>query len=272
MRERLARLVVAFCLVVLLGLSTLFARAQNPPSAPGPAPADRAAGAEADSLRGLAVYEARGCARCHSVAGLGNERNPLDGVAARRTRDELEAWTVGADALEDSLPPSAFRAKRAYQSLPTDSLGWLLDYLSQLGPGPGAQVGAVLDDFHRAASEADFVGYFGHFARGGVFLGTDPAERWTVAEFQAYARPYFDAGRGWTYRPTVRNIVVGPGEQVAWFDELLHNATYGTTRGSGVLVREDGRWRIALYDLSIPVPNALARSVVELIAGGDQER
>jgi hypothetical protein len=128
------------------------------------------------------------------------------------------------------------------------------------------EVASVLDDFHQAASAADFDRYFGHFAADGVFLGTDPGERWTVAEFQDYARPYFEAGRGWTYRPTERHIVVGPEGRMAWFDELLHNDSYGTTRGSGVLIREGGHWRIALYDLSIPIPNALAREVVDLIA------
>lgn len=128
------------------------------------------------------------------------------------------------------------------------------------------EVASVLDDFHRAAAAADFDRYFGHFATDGVFLGTDPGERWTVTEFQDYARPYFDAGRGWTYRPTVRHIVLGPEGRIAWFDELLHNDSYGTTRGSGVVIHEGGRWRIALYDLSIPIPNPLAREVVDLIA------
>ncbi len=59
-------------------------------------------------------------------------------------------------------------------------------------------VEVVLDDFHRAASEADGEAYFGLFAAEGVFLGTDATERWTVDEFRAYAKPHFDRGRGWT--------------------------------------------------------------------------
>ena len=129
-----------------------------------------------------------------------------------------------------------------------------------------AAIARVLDDFHDAASVADGARYFGHFAEGGVFLGTDATERWTVEEFQAYARPYFSAGRGWTYVPTVRRVVVGPDGRAAWFDELLENASYGTTRGSGMLRKEDGRWKIALYDLSIPMPNALAGHLTGIIA------
>ncbi len=132
-------------------------------------------------------------------------------------------------------------------------------------PPDTAAVSAVLNDFHDAASKADFQRYFGHFAPGGVFLGTDPAERWTVAQFQGYAKPYFDAGQGWTYVPAVRHVVISADGRTAWFDELLDNASYGTVRGSGTLVRRNGAWKIGLYDLTIPVPNDLAGAVVERI-------
>lgn len=133
-------------------------------------------------------------------------------------------------------------------------------------PDPAA-VHAVLDDFHDAASAADFGRYFGHFAREGVFLGTDATERWTVAEFQAYARPFFERGRGWTYRPRDRSVVFSADGRTAFFDELLDNEGLGETRGSGALVRQGGAWKIAQYNLSIPVPNALADSVVGIIRG-----
>ena len=125
---------------------------------------------------------------------------------------------------------------------------------------------AVLDDLHLAASEADEERYFGHFAPEGVFLGTDATERWSVEEFRAYARPHFSAGKGWTYRATERHVRVSPDGKTAWFDERLHNEKYGEVRGSGVLVW-DGRWRIAQYNLSFPIPNELAGKVIELIQG-----
>src|SRR5262249_42795332 len=56
---------------------------------------------------------------------------------------------------------------------------------------PGAEIGRVLDDWHDAAAHADEARYFGHFAPGGVFLGTDASERWDVAAFRAYAHPRF---------------------------------------------------------------------------------
>lgn len=137
--------------------------------------------------------------------------------------------------------------------------------LPSAGPESAGEVGRVLDDFHAAAAAADFDRYFGHFARDAVFLGTDATERWTVAEFRAYARPFFRPGGGWTYRPRGRTVSFTPDGRTAFFDELLDNAGLGETRGSGVLVREDGAWKVAQYNLSIPIPNALADTVVSII-------
>lgn len=132
-----------------------------------------------------------------------------------------------------------------------------------------AAVEATLDRFHRAASEADGETYFGLFAQEGVFLGTDATERWTVEEFRAYAAPYFDRGRGWTYTPVERHVTISDEGSVAWFDERLENDGLGETRGSGVLVRRGGPWRVAQYNLTIPVPNELAGDLVRRIRGLD---
>jgi hypothetical protein len=40
---------------------------------------------------------------------------------------------------------------------------------------------------------------------------------------------------------------------------LLDSASYGECRGSGVLRQVGGDWKIAQYNLSIPIPNALAK-------------
>lgn len=141
------------------------------------------------------------------------------------------------------------------------------------GSGAEAEVSEVLDALHRAAAEADFDAYFGLYAREAVFLGTDATERWTRADFEAYARPHFEAGRGWSYEPVERHVRVSENGRTAWFDERLSNASLGETRGSGVLVREAGGWRVAQYNLTIPVPNEIASEVVERIrevTGGER--
>jgi steroid delta-isomerase-like uncharacterized protein len=132
-------------------------------------------------------------------------------------------------------------------------------------------VTATLDALHQAASDADSDRYFGVFATDAVFLGTDATERWTRDEFMAYAKPYFDQGRGWTYLMIERHVSIAADGATAWFDERLDNASYGETRGSGVLIRESGQWKISQYNLTIPIPNELARGIVDRIRGQARE-
>jgi dienelactone hydrolase len=128
-----------------------------------------------------------------------------------------------------------------------------------------AEAAAVLDSLHAAAADADFERYFDLFAPGAVFLGTDASERWTVDQFKAYARPHFENGEGWTYTVKERHISLSEDGAVAWFDEALENAKLGACRGSGVLVRRDGTWKVAQYNLSIPIPNEVSDRVVRVI-------
>jgi len=66
--------------------------------------------------------------------------------------------------------------------------------------------------------------------------------------------------RAWTFTPRHRNVIVHG--DVAWFDESLDSASYGDCRGTGVLRRVNGEWKIAHYNLTIPIPNALAKEFV----------
>lgn len=132
-----------------------------------------------------------------------------------------------------------------------------------------AEVARALDSFHAAAAEADEDRYFGHFAPSGVFLGTDPTERWAVAEFRAWARPYFERGQAWTYHAIERHIDIAPGGECAWFDEVVRNAKYGDLRGTGVVLLLDGEWKIAQYNLTFQIPNDDAAAVLEIITHED---
>ena len=108
----------------------------------------------------------------------------------------------------------------------------------------------------------------GLFTQDALYRGTDVTELWTVQEFRAYAEPYFSQGHGWLYVPRERHIAIAPTDCacVAWFDEILDSESYGTSRGTGIVVRgEDGVWRIAYYALTFPIPNALARDMTARI-------
>jgi hypothetical protein len=113
----------------------------------------------------------------------------------------------------------------------------------------------MLDQWHAAAARADEAGYFSHFAKDAVFLGTDQAERWDVAAFRAYAHPHFARGKAWSFRAVRRSVSFAPSGEVAWFDEDLATERLGPARGSGVVVREGGEYKLSQYNLSITIPN-----------------
>lgn len=131
---------------------------------------------------------------------------------------------------------------------------------------PKAAVAAVLDDWHRAAAAADEPRYFGHFTADAVFLGTDATERWTRDEFRAWAKPYFSRGKAWSFKAVSRHITLSKDGTMAWFDEALDTPNLGPSRGSGVLVKEGSTWKIAQYNLSVPIPNDLMGEVTKRIA------
>lgn len=147
-----------------------------------------------------------------------------------------------------------------------------------IGSGRHATVEALLDAYHAAASRADIQSYFGCMHRLGRFVGTDSTENWSSEEFHDFCLPYFASGQGWTYVPVSSSRKFGyfpgpsaQGAQFCTFDELLHNDSFGTCRGTGTLVYDAdlSSWFIAAYHLSFPVPNDAAREVTALIKKND---
>lgn len=122
-------------------------------------------------------------------------------------------------------------------------------------------INVVLDDWHLAASNANFEQYFSLMTDDAVFLGTDATENWQNKEFRDFSKPYFDRGKAWSFTAVERNIYISEKGDLAWFDELL-DTQMKLCRGSGVLQKVEGHWKIAHYVLSIAVPN---ENVSELI-------
>jgi len=124
-------------------------------------------------------------------------------------------------------------------------------------------INSTLNQLHDAASKADGARYFKLFTNDAIYIGTDAAERWSIKEFRAFAEPYFAKGTGWTYKPRSRHVVIAdvPCHCIAWFDELLDSESYGTSRGTGVLVLKGGSWKISQYALTFPIPNDLAKGM-----------
>ncbi|MGO4918690.1 nuclear transport factor 2 family protein [Maribacter spongiicola] len=125
------------------------------------------------------------------------------------------------------------------------------------------QISKIVDDWHLAAGRADFDAYFALMTDDAVFIGTDATENWQRDEFMSFSKPYFDKGKAWNFTAIERNIYVNDDANLAWFDELL-DTQMKICRGSGILKKVDGDWKVAHYVLSIAVPNDLVDRLVEL--------
>jgi hypothetical protein len=126
----------------------------------------------------------------------------------------------------------------------------------------------VLDQWHRDAATFNHKAYIGAMTDDGVFIGTDATENWSTAEFSTWSKPYFDKKKTWDFKPFNRHLYVGENVATAWFDELL-DTQMGVCRGSGVLQKVNGRWKIAQYVLSMTIPNDIAKKVTLLKSAAD---
>lgn len=123
------------------------------------------------------------------------------------------------------------------------------------------EINAMLDAFNVAAAKSDYEGYFNYFDKESTFIGTDATEVWTKKEFMVWAKPYFDKKRTWNFTSLKRNIYVREGGKLAWFDELL-DTQMKICRGSGVVEKINGQWKVKQYVLSVTVPNDVVDKVV----------
>lgn len=137
--------------------------------------------------------------------------------------------------------------------------------LAQAQTNETASVNATLDAWHKAASEAKFDTYFNFMAEESIFIGTDATENWNKKAFMAFAKPYFDKGRAWSFTALERHVYFDASGKTAWFDELL-NTQMKICRGSGVLVKEGNVWKIKHYVLSMTIPNDNTDDVIKVKA------
>ncbi|WP_439131528.1 nuclear transport factor 2 family protein [Polaribacter sp.] len=124
-----------------------------------------------------------------------------------------------------------------------------------------SKINTLLNDWHLAATEANFNDYFGKMDSISVFIGTDATENWDKTAFAKFSKPYFDKGKAWDFKTLERNIYISNLGNFAWFDELLHS-WMGTCRGSGVLEKKENTWKIKHYVLSVSIPNEDVQKVI----------
>lgn len=126
-------------------------------------------------------------------------------------------------------------------------------------------INGFVNDWHKAAAEANAELFFGSIADDGIYIGTDATERWDKESFWEFSKPYFDKGKAWDFKPYDRQVHISKNSQIAWFSELL-DTWMGVCRGSGVLRKTTDGWEIVQYHLSVTVPNDDIQEFIKLVS------
>ncbi|MDR0802040.1 nuclear transport factor 2 family protein [Fluviicola sp.] len=124
-------------------------------------------------------------------------------------------------------------------------------------------IDSLIDNWYKAAAEANYANYFGLMADHFIFMGTDPSERWNKEQFGAFCKSYFDQGKTWDFRKIERHIEISKDGKTAWFDEKI-STWMKDCRGSGVLVKTGKEWKLAQYNLSVLIENDKIQDFIQL--------
>lgn len=117
-----------------------------------------------------------------------------------------------------------------------------------------AKINQLINNWHKAAADANLKAFFAPVTDDFVYIGTDASECWTRDEFYQFCKPYFKKGKAWNFKPIERKVYFSPKGKLAWFNETL-DTWMGVCRSSGVLIKEKKEWKLSYYHLSITVPN-----------------
>lgn len=83
-----------------------------------------------DAAKGQAVFDAQKCSLCHSVAGKGNAKGPLDKVGAKLSAADIRKWITTPKEMKSDTGRKP--EMRAYPNLPAADLDALVAYMQSL--------------------------------------------------------------------------------------------------------------------------------------------
>jgi mono/diheme cytochrome c family protein len=90
-----------------------------------------AAAQDAKVAKGQQLFADQKCTLCHSIAGKGNAKGPLDSVGSKLTADEIRAWITDAKGMTVKTKATRKPEMKGY-TLPKDDVDALVAYLSTL--------------------------------------------------------------------------------------------------------------------------------------------
>jgi hypothetical protein len=127
-------------------------------------------------------------------------------------------------------------------------------------------IDSLLNRWHKAAATADEAVFFDSIMTSdAIYLGTDVTERWLRDELKSWAKSAFEKEVAWAFTPKRRAVYFNENDpRFAWFEEDL-DTWMGPCRGSGVLLKTDGKWKLKHYNLAISVPNDAVDKYLNII-------
>ena len=84
-----------------------------------------------DVKKGEGVFAEQKCSLCHSIAGKGNVKGPLDSVGAKLKADDIRQWIVDSKGMTEKTKAERKPVMKAF-SLPADEVDALVAYLVTL--------------------------------------------------------------------------------------------------------------------------------------------
>ncbi len=175
--------------------------------------------------------------------------------ATRADRWQIVQYHVGMH-LPLELLPELLPIVRAHE----EDAGWQPadppPPLDEAADDPATAAVRVLRGLHRAATAADGERFFAAFAPEAMIFGS--TARLTLARYRALREPYLARGQGLPSTPIEQKVYLSASGDLAWFEELVEVFEHDRLRGTGVLRRIDGAWKLVHYSAMILVPRQLA--------------
>jgi len=94
------------------------------------------AAAQADDAakveRGKQLFTEQKCKMCHSIAGEGNKKGPLDDVGSKLKPEEIKSWLVTPKEMAAKANATRKPPMKVFDKLPAEDLDALVAYLGTL--------------------------------------------------------------------------------------------------------------------------------------------
>jgi len=82
--------------------------------------------------KGMKVYTEQKCSLCHSIAGKGNAKGSLDGVATKLKEAEIREWITDPKGMTTKMKADRKPAMKAYPNLAKEDVDALVAYMMTL--------------------------------------------------------------------------------------------------------------------------------------------